>query len=1021
MLKNQNIQTRILLSVCSVVFISLLLFGISSYLITSNIIDNLVDNNLKQILETTNLTVSTAYDLESKYTTNKKEMETKVLKAVRDKLLSVKIGTTGYIYVFDSKGVLRLHPKIEGKDLYNTPDASGFLFVQEITKNKNGHMHYVWKNPGEEAARPKIAYYKYFPELDWIIIAGSYEEEFYGSINTLRNTMLIIGIISMLIMIFVILLLSKNIANIIKKVVIEIEKLTRTISDGNLEIRGDLSLVEAEFRPVMKGINNIMEEFVKPINVTAEYIHRISIGDIPEKITEEYKGDFKIMKNNLNKCIDAINLLIHRENIILHHIVDGNLNARVDTSNLEGDYKKITEGMNLILDAIIAPLNVAAEYIDRISKGDIPPQITETYKGDFNEIKNNLNVCMDAINALIRDANMLTRAAADGKFSTRADERIHYGDFRKIIEGVNNTLNAIVNPMTILIEDVNVLTRSAIDGNLNTRTDASRHQGEFRKVIDGVNSMLDAVAQPLKMTSDYLSRIAKGDIPSKITANYNGDFNEIKDSLNICIDAINSMQMDVKTMCIAALEGKLKVRVDASRHQGDFFKIVNGLNDVMNSITGPLNTAVKYMSRIASGDIPPKISESYSGDFNDIKDSANQCIDAINRLIDDTDMLVKAAHDGRLSTRADVTKHTGDYKKIVNGINNTLDEFIDPVAEAVKCLKAIADGNLAIRMQGNYQGDHAIMKESLNQALESFNDIMSQVEMTTRHVVTSSQQISDSSQSLSQGATEQASSVEEITSSMTELGSQITLNAENANQANNLTMEARKSADVGNSQMTDMVTAMSEIATASNNISKIIKVIDEIAFQTNLLALNAAVEAARAGRHGKGFAVVAEEVRNLAARSATAAKETAELIENSIKKAENGSDTANKTAHALTEIVNTVTKVTDLVGEIAIASNEQAQGVGHINQGLTHIEKVTQQNAAYAEESAASAETLNSQAYILQDMLGKFRLSGQVEGASIHSSRDKMLPPPPKMKPKSTKIINPTDVIALDDEEFGKY
>ncbi|MCA1797622.1 MAG: methyl-accepting chemotaxis protein, partial [Geobacteraceae bacterium] len=310
-------------------------------------------------------------------------------------------------------------------------------------------------------------------------------------------------------------------------------------------------------------------------------------------------------------------------------------------------------------------------------------------------------------------------------------------------------------------------------------------------------------------------------------------------------------------------------------------------------------------------------------------------------------------------------------------------------------------------------------------------------------------QVSDASQSLSEGATNSASSVEEISASMNQISSQTKASADNANQANQLASQAHKAADDGNQQMQQMVTAMNDINESGQNISKIIKVIDEIAFQTNLLALNAAVEAARAGQHGKGFAVVAEEVRNLAARSAKAAQETAALIEGSVEKAEHGVSIADSTSKAFTEIVAEIQKVNDLISEIAASSSEQAQGISEINEGVVRIDDVTQQNTANAEEGAASAEELSSQAAQLNELLAHFKLreaagsdhfsTGINRGNQDFSTSNKR-PSATEKRGQTSLAAKPAadsrssagwgtsggskgdDVqIALDDSEFGRF
>jgi methyl-accepting chemotaxis protein len=309
----------------------------------------------------------------------------------------------------------------------------------------------------------------------------------------------------------------------------------------------------------------------------------------------------------------------------------------------------------------------------------------------------------------------------------------------------------------------------------------------------------------------------------------------------------------------------------------------------------------------------------------------------------------------------------------LGSLAQSLDNMASSLEQKAELAQKIAQGDLTSRITIASEKD--VLGKALQLMISNLNEVLGDVNNAAVQIAAGTSQVSDSSQSLSQGATEQAASLEEITSSVTELAGQTKANSENATQANRLAMEARQTAETGNSRMQGMVTAMSDISHSSKEIAKIIKTIDDIAFQTNLLALNAAVEAARAGRHGKGFAVVAQEVRNLAHRSAKAAQETTTLIEGAVKNVENGTLILNQTAEALNEIVTRAKNVANLVEEIATASSEQAQGISQINQGLAQVDQVTQANTANAEETASAAEELSSQAAQMQVLVSRFKLN----------------------------------------------
>lgn len=608
----------------------------------------------------------------------------------------------------------------------------------------------------------------------------------------------------------------------------------------------------------------------------------------------------------------------------------------------------------LIKKIITKPLNQVVKHINTMADGDFTYKANQTYMDRQDEI-GSLAQSVDIMQTFIKEQADIAEEVAKGNLGLNIEPKSEK-------DVLSQSMQKVIKSLNMLVEETKILNKAAAEGMLSTRGNAEQFQGGYKETISGINQTLDIVMGTFGEANQVLGKMAVNDLTMPMSEDHKGDFKEFADSINSVRLGISAIE-DVFVKC----------------SQGD----ISLLEEYRE--TGKKSDNDKL--------IPASI----------------KMMETIQDLINESNMLAESAVNGDLTVRGNSDKFEGGYKEIIVGLNKMMDAIVNPVQEILVILEGLAKKDLMIRMDGDYKGDYSKIKEAMNITIQSLNEVLSEINYAAKQVEIGSEQVAGSSQTLSQGASEQASSVEEIGGTVTEVAQQIKENADNANKANELSVKSKRDAQQGNDQMQEMLNAMDEINESSKNISNIIKVIDEIAFQTNILALNAAVEAARAGEHGKGFAVVAEEVRNLAARSAQAAKETTDLIDNSINKVEDGYKIANDTAEALQKIVEGVSDAESIVSTIAEASTQQAAAISEINTGIEQISDITQSNTATAEESASTSEKMADQAQRLKEMIGEFKLN---QSEAIDTEDIKQL----EKAEEQPKID-----ISFDDDSFGKY
>lgn len=802
----------------------------------------------------------------------------------------------------------------------------------------------------------------------------------------------------------------------------DIQSLIQAATEGKLDFRADAGKYEGSNGKMIDGINKMLDSYIGPINVSAEYIDRISKGDLPPRITDEYRGDFNEIKNNLNALLDVVHMRNTDIQALIQAAIDGKLDVRADPSRYPGENGKMIEGINSMLDAYIGPINVAAEYIDRISKGDLPPVITDQYHGDFNEIKNNLNSCIQTLTHFVRSMDTMYQEQKAGEIDSYLNEdeflgvyqemargvnedvRLHVnnilkilgiivsyaqGDFAPVLEKLpgkqiiaNQNMDLLRSNLMQLTEDVGFLGNAAREGKLDIRADTRKYQGDFLKIAEGFNMTLDAVINPLNVSAEYIDRISKGDLPPLITDTYYGDFNEIKNNLNALIEVVHMRNADIKLLIQAAIDGKLDVRADSAKYPGENGRMIDGINKMLDAYITPLNLAAEYIDRISKGDLPPVITDEYKGDFNEIKNNLNQCINAIHLLIDDANRLSVASVQGDLNVRADASRHQGDFAKVVTGINDTLDAVIGPLREAMRISDNFAKCNFAEKFNQSIlvQGDFLRFRDSLNLIGDAISttigSLISEINSLSHHAATAqfgvedvsrgAREISLNAEETSANAAKSEDGIDQVLRAMSDLTvmvSEISGNADMvarlSEDANNLAQkgtEYAENADKGMVSITrsssEVENIITEIRSEMNQIRKIVNIITDLANQTNLLALNAAIEAARAGDAGRGFAVVASEVKSLAQESRSSAESIADMIQGLERKSDNAAVAIEAAGKAVNEGNAALTDTLHVFNELTTA-------VDTINQKMLTIARATEQQAASFEEITASANEMS--------------------------------------------------------------